>query len=138
MTDVVSSAGPQGGQPVDPNPRQARPEPTDQDLAGFELVALLGDIGANGLLGLRTVGGTRVCLVKIGAVVRAIANNCTHRDFPMSEGEIVEEEQVECAWHGARFDTATGEAVQGPAHKDIVRYAVRQRGDEIWVGGVMH
>lgn len=109
-----------------------------QNLSGFEQLAKLSDIGANGLLAVRTQGGTRVCLVRIGAVVRAIADNCTHRDFPMAEGEIVEDGLIECAWHGARFDTATGEAVQAPAHKDIVRYAVQQRGDEIWVGGVMH
>ena len=120
MTDVVPS------------------ESKELDLSGFEHLANFPDIGPNGLLSARTNGGTRVCLIRIGTQVRAIANNCTHRDFPMSEGEVLEDGRIECAWHGAQFDTATGEAVQAPAHKSITRYAVRQRGDEIWVGGVMH
>ncbi|MBI3792698.1 MAG: Rieske 2Fe-2S domain-containing protein [Gemmatimonadetes bacterium] len=102
---------------------------------GFEQVAVLGDIGANGLLGVRKSTGERVCLVRIGTVVRAIADNCTHRDFAMSEGELVDGGVVECAWHGGQFDSATGKAVQAPAVKEIVRYAVVQRGDAIWVGG---
>jgi nitrite reductase/ring-hydroxylating ferredoxin subunit len=111
----------------------------DQSFSGFEHLANLSDIGANGLLAVKTNGGTRVCLVRIGTVVRAIADNCTHRDFPMSEGELLEDEgRIECAWHGAQFNVTTGEAVQAPATKSITRYAVQQRGDEIWVGGVIH
>ncbi len=108
------------------------------NLSGFEHLANLADFGPNGLKAVRTNGGTRVCLVKIGTQVRAIADNCTHRDFQMSEGELLEDGRVECAWHGAQFDTATGAAVQAPATKSITRYAVRQRGEEIWVGGVIH
>ncbi len=113
-------------------------EGAEHSLSGFEHLANLPDIGANGLLAVKTAGGTRVCLVRIGTVVRAIADNCTHRDFPMAEGEVVDDGRIECAWHGAQFDVTTGEAVQAPAHKSITRYAVHQRGDEIWVGGVIH
>lgn len=111
--------------------------PSDARDPHFEQLATLSDFPPNGLLGVRKSTGERVCLVRIGTVVRAIADNCTHRDFPMSEGEMVGDGYVECAWHGGQFDSATGKAVTAPAVKDIVRYAVAQEGDAIYVGGVL-
>lgn len=104
---------------------------------GFELVARLADVPPSGLLSVRKADGTRVCLIQLGDQVRGIADNCTHREFALSEGELHDDGTLECAWHGAKFDTASGEATQGPAIKPVVRYAVRVRGGDVWVGGRM-
>ena len=104
---------------------------------GFEVVAKLSQIPESGLLGVRTANGTFVCLVRVHGDVRAIADCCTHREFALSQGELHEDGTVECAWHGATFDTANGEATQGPAIKPVARYAVRVDGDDIWLGGTL-
>ena len=115
----------------------SRSDAESRDLvnAGFELVARSSDVPPNGLLSVRLSNGHRVCLIKLGDEVRAIADNCTHREFALSEGELHDDGTVECAWHGAQFDSATGEATQGPAFKPVARYAVRLTNDNIWVGG---
>ena len=110
-------------------------EAKDLLVAGFELVARLADIPPSGLLSVRKADGTRVCLLKLGNQVRGIADNCTHREFALSEGELHGDGTVECAWHGAKFDSASGEATQGPAIKPVGRYAVRVTEGEIHVGG---
>jgi Rieske Fe-S protein len=40
---------------------------------------------------------------------------CTHDGGPLVEGEVVNECQVQCPRHGARFDIRTGAAVSFPA-----------------------
>ena len=114
----------------------SRSDATSRDLAnaGFERVARLSDIPPNGLLAVRMSNGHRVCLIKLGDEVRGIADNCTHRDFALSEGDLHDDGTVECAWHGAQFDSASGEATQGPAYKPVVRYTVRLSDSDIWVG----
>ena len=103
--------------------------------SGFEVVCRVADIPPSGLRSVRKSDGTRVCLIKLGDQVRGIADNCTHREFALSEGELHDDGTIECAWHGAQFDSASGEATQGPAIKPVPRYAVRVVGDDIWVGG---
>lgn len=44
----------------------------------------------------------------------AFENNCTHEDFPLTEG-LVDGQEVECALHGARFCLHTGAARAVPA-----------------------
>ena len=105
---------------------------------GFEFVARVSDMPPNGLLAVRKADGTRVCLIQLGDEVRGIADNCTHREFALSEGELHEDGTIECAWHGAKFDSASGEATQGPAIKPVVRYTVRVAGGDIWVGERLH
>ena len=109
-------------------------ESKDLPVAGFERVARSSDIPPNGLMSVRLSNGARICLIKLGSEVRGIADNCTHRDFALSEGDLHDDGTVECAWHGAQFDSATGEATQGPAYKPVVRYAVRVTDGDIWVG----
>lgn len=82
---------------------------------GYLRAARLGDVPDGGLLGV-VVGGRPVCLVRRGRVVTALADRCTHAEFPLSEGELLADGTVQCAWHGARFDARTGEPMQQPAH----------------------
>ena len=108
---------------------------TVADADPFEVVARLSEIPPGGLLGVRNGTGQFICLVRFNGEVRAIADCCTHREFALSQGELHDDGGVECAWHGATFDTATGAATQGPAVKPVQRYAVRVADDTIWLGG---
>ena len=75
--------------------------------------------------------GKRVCLAHCEGQVYAFADNCTHRDFPLSEGELDTDEcSVTCEWHGARFDVRDGRALCLPATKPVAVYACRvEEGD---------
>jgi 3-phenylpropionate/trans-cinnamate dioxygenase ferredoxin subunit len=58
--------------------------------------------------------------------VYAFADNCSHRDFPLSSGEIdVDDCSVTCDWHGARFDIRTGAALSLPATRPVRVYPCR-------------
>lgn len=79
-------------------------------------------------------GGRKVALARVDGEVYAFADNCSHRDFPLSVGEVDAAAcTVTCEWHGAAFDIRTGEPTCGPAFKPIPVYGVRVDSDEVWV-----
>jgi 3-phenylpropionate/trans-cinnamate dioxygenase ferredoxin subunit len=45
----------------------------------------------------------------------------------------VEENEVICPWHGARFNVETGGTLSPPAPSDVSCYAVRLEGNEILI-----
>ena len=49
------------------------------------------------------------------------------------EGDLVDEFEVECPRHGARFDVRTGKALSMPAVVDVTWFPVRVEGDDIQV-----
>jgi 3-phenylpropionate/trans-cinnamate dioxygenase ferredoxin subunit len=63
----------------------------------------------------------------------AIEDICTHDGGPLAEGEI-EEDQVICPRHGARFNIKTGDALTLPAVTPVESYPVRVEGNELFIG----
>ena len=59
--------------------------------------------------------GVRVCLVKRGGEVHAIADVCGHAGGPLHEGELDGEGRITCPWHGSTFRVEDGAVVHGPA-----------------------
>ena len=59
--------------------------------------------------------GVRVCLVKQGSALHAIADVCGHAGGPLHEGELDGEGRVTCPWHGSTFRVQDGAVVHGPA-----------------------
>jgi 3-phenylpropionate/trans-cinnamate dioxygenase ferredoxin component len=98
---------------------------------GFVRVAAEAEVPPNTLLHVE-VGDEMICLANADGRIYAFRDNCSHRDFPLSSGAIVDN-TVECAWHGGRFDMATGRATQLPAIKPIRTYPVRVESGEIFV-----
>jgi nitrogen fixation NifU-like protein len=103
---------------------------------GYVRAARLDDVPDGGLLGV-VVAGRRVCLARRGDRVSALADRCPHAEFPLSEGELLGDGTVQCAWHGARFDARTGQVVQGPAQgascPAVQTYDVLLHGDDVHV-----
>jgi nitrite reductase/ring-hydroxylating ferredoxin subunit len=104
-------------------------------MSEFEFVARVEDVPEDDLLGVETVRGERICLVNCGGAILAVADNCTHQEFPMSSGVVLDGCVIECAWHGARFDCRTGSVLKGPAEEPIATYEVKVVEGEIFVGG---
>ena len=58
---------------------------------------------------------------------------CAYAEGPLSEG-IVDDEEVECPWHGIRFNLKTGEVTPPPAGEAVARYVVPLEGADVLVG----
>lgn len=70
------------------------------------------------------VEGVAVCLVRLGAEVFAVHDECTHESVPLSEGEV-DEGTIECWRHGSRFDLRTGAVLNPPAVQPVAVYSTR-------------
>jgi 3-phenylpropionate/trans-cinnamate dioxygenase ferredoxin component len=100
---------------------------------GFVRVASLDEVDDGEVLGVKA-DGKAVCLARVGDHVYAFADNCSHRDFPLSNGELDPEDcSITCEWHGARFDIRTGNALSLPATRPIRVYACQVEGGAVFV-----
>lgn len=70
------------------------------------------------------VNGSPVAVFHSGGSFYAIGDTCTHEEWSLSEGELVDEHTVECALHGAHFDLRTGQAISLPATGNAGHYEV--------------
>lgn len=92
---------------------------------GFVRVAALSELPEGAVLGVEAEG-RRVCLARCEGEVYAFADNCTHRDFPLSAGELDPEDcTITCEWHGAMFDVRSGRALCLPATAAVEVYDCR-------------
>ena len=69
------------------------------------------------------VSGERVCVANVEGKYYAIGNVCTHVGGPLAEGKL-EGFEVECPWHGSKFDVRTGKVVRPPAMREEPTYEV--------------
>ena len=99
---------------------------------GFVTAAQLAELPEGSVLGVE-VEGVRLCLAHCEGEVYAFQDNCTHRDFPLSNGELDEDCSITCEWHGARFDVRTGAVLTPPATRPVRVYPCHVAGDEILV-----
>jgi len=72
----------------------------------------------------REVDGVRIAVITTDGGKYALADRCSHRGGPLSEGEA-DGGCIVCPWHGSAFDIRTGEVVQGPASMPQPTYEVR-------------
>jgi 3-phenylpropionate/trans-cinnamate dioxygenase ferredoxin subunit len=72
------------------------------------------------------IDGTPVVLVRHAGEFFAVQNNCSHRDFPLSEAGFDPRDGVlVCAWHGGCFDVRSGAPVVPPATEPVETFPVR-------------
>ena len=79
------------------------------------------------------VDGQPIVILNIGGELFAIDDVCTHDDGPLGDGEV-EEGQIICPRHGARFDIRTGEVLSLPAVNSVSTYPIRVVDGEIKIG----
>lgn len=74
-----------------------------------------------------------IVIFNINGEYFAIGDVCTHDDGPLGDGDV-EEHQVICPRHGARFDIRSGKALNLPAVVDIPAYPTRVINGQVEVG----
>jgi len=79
------------------------------------------------------IGDLEMVIFNVGGEIFAIGDVCSHDGAPLGEGEV-EDCDVICPRHGARFDIRSGKATGLPAVVDIPAYPVRIREGLIEVG----
>ncbi|HEX6911161.1 MAG TPA: non-heme iron oxygenase ferredoxin subunit [Longimicrobium sp.] len=96
--------------------------------------AALSELAPEGAVTGVEAAGRRVALARVDGEVYAFADNCSHRDFPLSVGEVDGDAcTVTCEWHGAAFDLRTGEPTCPPAIRPIAVYEARVQDGAVWV-----
>jgi nitrite reductase/ring-hydroxylating ferredoxin subunit len=76
--------------------------------------------------------GERVGIVNVDRSYYAIGNICTHLGGSLNEGKL-EGYDVECPWHGSKFDVRTGEPTTPRAQQPVPAYEVKVEENSILV-----
>ena len=66
---------------------------------------------------IREVDGTSVGIFRDGEEFSAMLNICPHRAAPLSAGRFIEEDVLECAYHGLCFNAA-GQCIRVPSQPE--------------------
>jgi nitrite reductase/ring-hydroxylating ferredoxin subunit len=77
-------------------------------------------------------GATPVVLANVDGRVCALLDECSHEEYPLSDGEL-EGGEVVCAHHGARFDACTGARKALPAVLPVRSFPVEVRDGDVYV-----
>ena len=76
--------------------------------------------------------GYRVRVASVGGTLYAFEDRCTHDDSPFDDAPI-EDSEVICPRHGARFCLRTGAALSPPAYEPLRIFEVRAVGGRVEV-----
>jgi 3-phenylpropionate/trans-cinnamate dioxygenase ferredoxin subunit len=98
----------------------------------FYEIASIEDLPAGERL-IVQIDDQEVLVFNIAGEIFAIGNVCSHDGNPLDDGEI-EDHEITCVRHGARFDIRTGKVRSMPAIVDIPAYPVRIVDGKIEVG----
>jgi 3-phenylpropionate/trans-cinnamate dioxygenase ferredoxin component len=102
--------------------------------SAFEAVASLRELAEGTVLQRVRSTGDAICLVRHNGEISALSDICTHQHFSMSQGDLLENGTLQCAWHGARYDCRTGEVRQDPATSPLPVFQIRLEGETLLVG----
>ncbi len=98
-------------------------------MAEFVKVAETRDI-PEGEMKVVEVRGEPIVIANIGGQFYAFNNSCPHAAGPLADGYL-EEDVVECPYHGSQFNVRTGEYISGPASGPVQTYTVQLEGSDI-------
>ncbi len=79
--------------------------------------------------------GQQVLIINIDDEYFAISEMCTHAKISLFEG-VVEDYQISCPKHGARFEVRNGKEIRMPAQKDLITFPVKVENEKILIGVV--
>lgn len=98
----------------------------------FEAVCSEDELGENSMKCVRA-GKVNVLLARKNNKLFAIANTCSHMGGPLNEGDLLEDCEVRCPWHGSVFSLKDGSVIDGPATEPQPEFDIRTRNGQIEV-----
>jgi 3-phenylpropionate/trans-cinnamate dioxygenase ferredoxin subunit len=79
-------------------------------------------------------GSTAVALARCADGYHALVDNCSHEDYPLSEGEVFADLcEIECLRHGSTFSLIDGEPQSFPATRPVPVLPVEVEAGEVFV-----
>ncbi|KAL6057543.1 Apoptosis-inducing factor 3 [Balamuthia mandrillaris] len=98
------------------------------DVEVEEAVAKVTDL-ENGQMKEVDFAGGKVLLINEEGVFKAVGNRCTHYGAPLKNGSL-SKGRIRCPWHGACFNTTTGDIEDFPGLDHISTFSVRVDQDQ--------
>lgn len=99
-----------------------------------EFVAVLPENElAEGQMRCVKAGEVPVLLARKNGEIYALTNTCSHLGGPLCEGDLLENSNVRCPWHGSVFSLEDGNVVDGPATAPQPTFEVRVNHGQIEV-----
>ena len=95
-------------------------------------VASVSDVPVDGVKGV-VADGQEICLARCDDGFYALDDVCTHENFLLSGGELLEGCEVECPQHGSRFNMKTGKVTGLPAVIPAKTFAVTVEESDVYV-----
>ncbi|KAK1762884.1 putative apoptosis-inducing factor 2 [Phialemonium atrogriseum] len=78
---------------------------------------------------------SKVLLVNAGGQIQAIGPKCTHYGAPLVNGVLSTNGRLTCPWHGACFNTKTGDVEDAPALDALPVFKVTERAGAVYLTG---
>ncbi|EJD51818.1 hypothetical protein AURDEDRAFT_111417 [Auricularia subglabra TFB-10046 SS5] len=75
----------------------------------------------------------KVLLMNIGGDLKAISPRCTHYGAPLVKGVLTSDGRITCPWHGACFNTGTGDIEDAPALDPLVPFKCSHRDGGVYI-----
>jgi nitrite reductase/ring-hydroxylating ferredoxin subunit len=104
---------------------------TREEDGAYQIVADKKDLYEGSLLKIE-LHGKPIVLSMVNGKVYAIDAICSHEGGPLEEGTL-DRYEIECPWHGSKFDVRTGEVKNPPADIPQVAYEVKSDNDKILI-----
>lgn len=98
---------------------------------GMRLIAETWEVEPGGIRQVVVPGHAPLALVRIGDAFYLIDDTCTHGAASLADGAL-DGAEIECPFHGGRFDVRTGEARRFPCTEPLQTYPVRVDGEKIY------
>lgn len=77
-------------------------------------------------------GRDPIAVFNLGGKFYVTDDDCTHGLSSLAKDGTVIDDEVECGWHGGRFNIITGAATCAPCTKALRTYTVEVLGDEVF------
>jgi glycine betaine catabolism B len=100
-------------------------------IEGYQRVADKNELQEGGLLKVEA-DGEYIILSMINGRIYAIDAVCSHEGGPLEDGKL-DGYEVECPWHGSKFDVRTGEVTNPPADTPQSIYEVKVQDNNILI-----
>src|ERR1051325_10692496 len=100
-------------------------------MEGYHKVADKKELQEGGLLKVEA-DDEAIVLSMINGRIYAMDAVCSHEGGPLEDGKV-DGYEIECPWHGSKFDVRTGEVTNPPASEAEPTYEVKVDGNSILV-----